>query len=126
MIEPIYLTEHFTLVTSDGMYQPLWKGLDVSRFDVLNLILITAFDRPTSGSINVSIFTGMQRQSTDNLALAGSFPAASPGASTGQRLTLTSANNTGFLRYVFWHSSGLGANAVRLMIYGTGRTLGNR
>lgn len=120
MAETIYLTEHFTYTTTDSARQPLYRALEVGRWDALDLTVVATFDNPI-GTFTISILTGMQRQNTSDWVLSGTFPGLTSSAPI-QKLTLSSQSGTPFMRYITWSSSGQGATwGMRFMIYGTGR-----
>jgi hypothetical protein len=101
----IYLTEHFAYANSDPASQPLYKAMDVSRWDVLDLIVIAALDG--AGTVSFRIHTGMQRQSTMGWVEVDRFASVTNSAPV-QRLTLTSARGKGFMRYIRCGERGVG------------------
>jgi hypothetical protein len=126
------------IITDQITEQVFSTALDVSQFDVLDLVLTVWFDSPLTGpgpSLTVSIITGMQmRDSTEpGWYIAGTFPAVTSNQTSigANVVTLhldgTSGGSKPIQKYIRWYIANSGfvarASAARFRVEGTGRRL---
>lgn len=122
MANIIELTQHPAMVVANSPAdQILPQALDVLAYDIIDLELRVAFDFISgyTPSLSMAILTGMQMRTTDGWIQAAAF---ATGSSLVQKLTLSSAAGSPFLRYLRWSVTALtSCNAVRFTITGVGR-----
>lgn len=122
MSDLITVTGPQVRITATG-FQPLYEALDVSAYDELCLLTgVMSFESPSSPSISVGLWTGMQLASD-----AGWYPVFQETfSSVSYFMTLVSdfwAVPNGVLRYVRYNVTVLsGASAATFFISGVARS----
>ena len=94
--------------------QPLSEAVDVSEFDILDLMSSVA--AMTASTVTIKIITGMQKQSEDGWVTAVEFSAATV---VGSELK---TKTNGFLRYIRWTVTAITGGSATFYIRGMGRS----
>jgi hypothetical protein len=134
------LTRSGFIPNDNAIEQPMWLALDISQFDIIDLLLSVWFDNPTgAGTVTAQILSGMQKQTPNGgnaTADAGWYSVASFAAITSNTSNLAALHLDGtgssgtkpLLRYIRWYIGGAArsASAVRFRIDGIGRSYNSR
>ncbi len=101
--------------TTVATKQPIQQSLDVSRFDIADLLLyVAALEGTSSPTATIRIITGMQIDSEDGWVVLGTFSVVSV-TNTAQALRVT-----GPMKFIRWEVSSLTGTtpAVTFLISG--------
>jgi hypothetical protein len=121
MADHINLTDGPIRVTVTGA-QPLDQAVEVSSYDLLDLLAgLLGVEGSTSG-VGLRIITGMQRESQNGWV---EYLAFTPGTLNAPNTWQALQGTTRLLRYIRWEVTGLGgATAVTFQINGMARSYG--
>lgn len=118
MADEIDLTNGMMRAAANGTIQPLAEALDVSAYDILDLVLwVGALEGTFTGSgLVITIITGMSKETEDGWVPLQSFTGVTA-SNIPQKLGFT-----GLLRYVRWKVTGFtGGTAAAFSITGMAR-----